>query len=84
MADVVKNTKVLSLGADFSDGDTRTLNVNNPTSDASLGAGIDSLSSFIKNNNLIIGDKNGAAFTGFSSAQVKTQKSTYLDLTTGT
>lgn len=84
MADVVKNTKVLSLGADFADGDTRTLNVNNPTSDASLGAGIDSLSSFIKNNNLIIGDKNGAAFTGFSSAQVKTQKSTYLDLTTGT
>ena len=76
MADVVKNTKVLSLGADFIDGDTRTLTINNPTSNASLGAGIDSLSSFIKTNNLIIGDKAGADFNGFSSAQVKTQKST--------
>lgn len=79
MADITKTTNKLSILTSYSDGDTRTITLDNPK--ASIAASeIDSLNSFIADNNLLIGDKNGASFAGITEARVVTTTTKYLDL----
>ena len=85
MPDVVKTKNVLSLVAEFSDGDDRTLNLDNPTTiisaaGASAATAINAVGTYVKNNSILLGDKDGAAFTRFKSAKVTTGTTTYLDI----
>ena len=81
MADVVKNNVTLGLEAGFADGDTRAINLPDPNTAINLVAGISSLEAYTLNNQILIGDKTGAAFTGFKSAKISRHTTTYLDLT---
>lgn len=81
MADKTSTTYTLQMMAEFADGDTRTLNVVNPNmSVESLGAQVYELQTFLQNNSVLIGDKNGAAFSQFRYANKVTKQSTELDL----
>lgn len=80
MADVTKISKVLSLVSEFTDGDDRTLNLDNPI-DGLTGAQINALNAYA--SGVLIGDKEQAAFLRFKSAKVIKSTVTKLDLTTG-
>ena len=77
MADVTKTSKVLSLVAEFTDGDDRTITVGNPISGISA-ADINALNEPAAN--VLIGDKAQAAFSRFKSAKVIDHTVTTLDL----
>lgn len=79
MADIIKENSYLSLVAEFSDGDDRTINLDNPKSalNASLINACNSSASGI-----LVGDKEGADFLRFKSAKKISATTVYLDLTT--
>lgn len=77
MADVTKTSKILSLVAEFTDGDDRTLNLDNPI-DGLTGAQITALKA--QAGGVLIGDKAQAAFKDFKSAKVINRTVTKLDL----
>lgn len=79
MADKITQSNELKLNAGFYDGDTRTLTIPNPPANLTK-AQIKSVETTFKNTNAIIGDKDGAAFTGFLSAKKLAKKTTQLDL----
>lgn len=79
MADVTKTSKILALVAEFTDGDDRTLNLDNPKNNVTASE-INALNAYA--SGVLIGDKEQAAFQRFKSAKVKTTSVTYLDLTT--
>lgn len=79
MADVTKTSRVLHLVADFTDGDDRALNIDNPATGLTATQ-INNLNSYA--SGVLIGDKEQAAFQRFKSAKIKTSSVTYLDLTT--
>ena len=83
MADVVINKTTLSMEMGFADGDTRTLNVENPNTAINLGGQIKALGASMKTNQPVLGDKTGAAFTGFKSAKIVRATTTKLDLSQG-
>ena len=80
MADVVKNERELKIVLGFADDDDRTITADNPNTALNLGACVASLGTYVKDNNVFLGDKNGAASTGIKSAKIVNQKTTYLDL----
>ena len=80
MADVVKNKNTLQMVVDFADGDNRTISVDNPNTAINLGAGIASVAAYIKDNNILLGDKNQANCQGISEAKIIRGTTTYLDL----
>ena len=80
MSDVIKTKGTLTLVAEFADGDDRTLTVDNPKADISASA-INSVAAYIKDNDILLGDKAGADFTRFKSAKKIAQTTRYLDLT---
>lgn len=80
MADVVKNSVTLGLEAGFADGDTRAINLPDPNTAINLVAGISALEDYAKTNQILIGDKTGADFTGFKSAKISRHTTVYLDL----
>lgn len=80
MADRNVTSYTLSMLAEFADGDTRTINVDDPNSSESLGAAVYDLQTFLKSNSVLIGDKAGAAFTQFRYANKVTKQQTILDL----
>ena len=80
MADVVKTKGILSLVASFTDGDDRTITVDNPAATVT-GAQVNALGTIAKNNKVLIGDKAGADFKEFKSAKRSSQTTTYYDLT---
>ena len=80
MADKTTTEYTLQMSAEFADGDTRTLSVDNPSSASSIGAQIYELQTFLQNNSVIIGDKAGAAFSRFAYANKVTKEKTELDL----
>lgn len=87
MADVIKVTSVLQNVFEFADGDTRTVTLDNPADSIKAGdsvaaAAVQSWADYAKTNNLIIGDKSGAALSGIISSKVIEGTSTSLDLTT--
>lgn len=80
MADRTSTAYTLLITAKFTDGDTRTISIDNPNTSINLGNAIYTLSAFCKTNNLLIGDVNGAAFDEFSYAKIRTKTETTLDL----
>ena len=80
MADVVKSTGTLQIVAEFTDGDDRTLTLDNPSASVTAAA-INAASAFAKTNALIIGDKAGAEFSRFKTAKKVATTTRYLDLT---
>lgn len=77
MADTTKTTTQLKIVAGFSDGDERTLSIENPIDNitpAQIKA-LDSLASGV-----LIGDKYGAPFTTFKDAGIYETTKVELDL----
>ena len=88
MADTVKTTKSLVMVAEFADDDTRTLSLDDPNAtigaaSAAAAAQILALAAYIKANQILIGDKTGAAFSRIKSAKIVQRSVTQLDLTEG-
>ena len=79
MADTRKETYILKIKLGFADGDTRTINLNNPQPDLEA-SDIYELSQFIKENNLLLGDKYGADSAGILTADIVESTKTTLDL----
>lgn len=80
MADVVKSETVLSLEQEFTDGDTRTITIDNPKSTITA-ADILAVETYNQQHQVLIGDKTGAAFLYFKKARVIDKSTTELDLT---
>lgn len=83
MADIVKTKSNLQLTAEFVDNDDRILTLDNPASlsTAQFAASINAIGDYIKDNNAIIGDKEGANFLRFKAAKKVTTTSVIYDLT---
>ena len=79
MADIYKQNYILKIKLGFADGDTRTINLDNPRNDLQASE-IHQLSNFIKNNNLLLGDKYGADSAGILTADIVQSAKTTLDL----
>lgn len=80
MADKVTTTKTLQLVAGFTDGDDRTINLDNPNTAINLAQGVVNLGNYTKTNNVILGDKAGADFKEFKSAKIIDKTVTKFDL----
>lgn len=77
MADLVSTKKTLQLVAEFIDGDTRTITLENPK--ASLtAADIDATTSLMLQG--LIGDKTGAQFYRWKTAAVIDKNTIELDI----
>ncbi len=79
MADITKIKGTLQLVAEFTDGDDRTITVDNPKATVSA-ADINAVSAYAKENKIIVGDKAGADFTRIKTAKKIAQTTKYLDL----
>ena len=79
MADTRKETYILKIKLGFADGDTRTINLDNPKNDLTA-AEVHQLSQYIKNNNLLLGDKYGADSAGILTADIVESTKTILDI----
>lgn len=77
MSDKVKTSYQLKLIAGFTDGDERTITVDNPKPNitAEQIKALDSLAA-----NVIIGDKYGAPFSTFRDAGIQESTIVYLDI----
>lgn len=74
MADVLSESAEVKFEAYFVDGDTRTMTLKNPRGGIST-ADIEDLQSYIRQNNLIVGDKMGGTFGKFEKVtRIKTYK----------
>ena len=81
MADKVKSSQTLKLVAAFEDGDDRTLSI--PTTRNDITKTNINNSTFVNAAKaVLIGDKTGADFKKWKSAQTVAQTVVYLDLTT--
>lgn len=80
MADKTTTEYVLQMKAEFMDGDDRMISVENPSEAESIGAQVYELQTYLQNHNVIIGDKNGAAFSQFRYANNVIKTKTVLDL----
>ena len=80
MADKTTTTSTLQIVSGYADGDDRTINLENPNTALDLGARIYDIETFTKQKQVIIGDKAGAAFTGFKSAKIVNKTVTKFDL----
>ena len=79
MADIYKQSYILKIKLGFADGDTRTINLDNPRNDLTASE-VHELSNFIKENNLLLGDKYGADSAGILTADKIASTKTTLDL----
>ena len=79
MADRTKTETVLNIECVFNDGDTRTITLKNPRSNVS-SSDIESLESFMLENLIIIGDRDGFDFKNVRKAVKRETTTTYLDL----
>ena len=80
MADKITITNTLSVETIYTDADTRTFNLPNPRAGLS-SADITSLSDYLAENNLLIGDKTGAQFGRITKATKVSKETTSLDIT---
>lgn len=79
MADVVKTSRSLIIENVFVDGDTRSLTLKNPRSDITESQ-ITDLNSFLKETNILIGDKDGATCGRIRKVTRRNSTTTYLDI----
>ena len=80
MADKTTHTSTLQVVAEFTDGDDRTINLENPNTAINLAQGVKNLETYTKTNQVIVGDKTGAAFKEFKSATIVDKTVTTFDL----
>lgn len=80
MADKETTTNYVSMVVEFTDGDTRTITQNDPQPLAQIPAAINQWANYVQQNNLIIGDLNGAAFRRLVSAKLVSKNVTEFDL----
>ena len=80
MADITTNKSTLQNVFGFVDGDTRTVNLDNPK-DTLTTAQVQEWADYAKDHNLLIGDKAGALLDGIKSSKKIDKLSTKLDLT---
>ena len=80
MADTVKGTSALQLEFSFVDGDTRTVSIDHPNTSLNLGACAASIGSYVKDHNILLGDKTGADSKGLKTARLVNQTTTKLDI----
>lgn len=78
MADQVKDTTSLKLDFLFVDGDTRSLTLKNPKSTVST-SDIESLQTFMRTSNVVIGDRDGGTFGRIDKVTKVTERKVYLD-----
>ena len=79
MADIITEKNTLHNVFDFVDGDTRTINLDNPN-DSITTADVRAWADFAKTNKLLIGDKTGAALDDIKSSKVIKSRQTIVDL----
>ena len=79
MADISKHSYILKIKFGFSDGDTRIINLDNPKTNLQATQ-IYEVSQYIKENNLLLGDKYGADSAGILTADIVESNKTTLDL----
>ena len=79
MDDVTKTDSILNIECVFNDGDTRTITLKNPLSDIS-SSNIKNLETFMMENQIIIGDRDGSDFRKIKRAVKRNTSTTYLDL----
>ena len=79
MADVVKTARNLIFETVFVDGDTRSITLKNPRSDISQSE-ITAFNTFLQENNMLIGDKDGATFGRIKKVTRRETTTTYLDI----
>ena len=79
MSDIYKQSYILKIKLGFADGDTRTINLDNPRNNLQASE-IYEVSQFIKENNLLLGDKYGADSAGILTADIVQTAKTTLDL----
>ena len=79
MADIIKTSTVLNIECGFNDGDTRTITLKNPNSNVS-SSDIENLETFMIENKVIIGDREGYDFRKIKQALKRDTTTTYLDL----
>lgn len=79
MSDTVSTSTYLDIDCYFVDGDSRKLKIKNPT-DTIAAENITELNSFIAANNLLVGDKTGAAFGRIVKASKVETSTTTLEL----
>lgn len=79
MSDIISTSSYLDVNCYFVDGDNRNLKIKNPTDTISAET-ITELNSFIAANNLLIGDKTGAAFGRIVKASKVEMSTTTLEI----
>ena len=79
MADVYKTTDNLIIEFGFIDGDTRTISLRSPKNNLAE-SDIENLDTFIRENNILIGDREGSDFSKIKKAFKRTTTTIYLDL----
>lgn len=79
MADKVTVKQTLVLNAEFADGDTRTISVDNAIDNITI-ENIKTLETV--SQNVLIGDQNGSSFSSFKGAAIRKVTTQTYDLTT--
>jgi len=78
MADVSKSTESLKFDFLYVDGDTNTLTLKNPKSNIST-SDIEELQAFMREKNIVVGDKASGTFGRIDAVTKVTETRTYLD-----
>lgn len=79
MADIIKTAYNLVIETVFVDGDTRTITIKNPRNNISQ-SDITDLNSYMQENNILIGDKDGSTFGRIKKVTRRSSTTTYLDI----
>ena len=79
MADTISYGKELKIDTLFIDGDTRMLSVKNPKANISQ-SDITALNTWMKTNNILVGDKYGGRFGKITTASTVNKTTVTLDL----
>ncbi len=79
MADIIKTAYNLVIETVFVDGDTRSITIKNPRNNISQSE-ISELNSYMQENNIIIGDKDGSTFGRIKKVTRRSSTTTYLDI----
>lgn len=80
MADVVATEATLKIEAYFVDGDTRTITLKNPLGSITTEE-IKDLETFMRTNNVIVGDKMQGTFGKISEVRKIVTMKRYIDFT---
>ena len=77
--DTISTRTTLQNVLEFADGDTRTVNIDDPH-DSITAADVYDWVNFAKDNQILIGDKTGAALTGIQSSKRIVDTDTNLEI----